>query len=63
MPDIDGLEVIRQSHLISPATRTILMTAHDSPKLHQEAEKLGAFYLSKPFDIADVVTSILNKPD
>lgn len=45
MPDIDGLECARRLRSRSPATRVILVTGADEPKLQQEAEDAGAVAL------------------
>src|SRR4030042_2671117 len=54
LPDIDGLEVLRQIRDLSKKTYVLMMTAYDDMRTTVEAIKLGAFeYLSKPLnDIA-----------
>jgi DNA-binding NtrC family response regulator len=51
LPDIDGLEVLRQTREKQNRAAIIIMTAYDDMKTTVEAVKLGAFeYLVKPLD-------------
>jgi two-component system chemotaxis response regulator CheB len=51
MQGISGLEVLADIRLRHPQTDVILMTAHASPKLHEEVKKSGCLHLvEKPFD-------------
>lgn len=53
MPEIGGLDVLRNIRDASPGCQTILMTGYASIETAVEAIKLGALdYLSKPFDFA-----------
>ena len=45
MPEIDGLETARRLRKRSPATRVILVTGLDEPKLVDEAREAGAVAL------------------
>jgi DNA-binding NtrC family response regulator len=50
LPDIDGLQVIRQVHQMRPDTGIIAMTGYATSELAVEAMKLGAHdFLAKPF--------------
>ena len=50
MPDIDGLQFLRQVHEKWPQLPVILMTAFGSLETTMEALRLGAWdYISKPF--------------
>jgi DNA-binding NtrC family response regulator len=56
LPDSDGLGLLRRIRDLAPACRIILMTAHGTPEVLDEARRAGAFdVLSKPFDMARVV--------
>jgi DNA-binding NtrC family response regulator len=56
LPDSDDLELLRRIRTLAPACRIILMTAHGTPEVLDEARRAGAFdVLSKPFDMARVV--------
>src|SRR3954467_4728190 len=51
MPDVNGLELLRQIRTTVPGCEVILMTAYAAVDSAVEAIKLGAReYLSKPFD-------------
>ena len=53
MPDIDGLEVLREIREAAPRCQAILMTGFGGIETAIEAIKLGALdYLSKPLDMA-----------
>lgn len=53
MPEVGGLDVLRNIRDASPGCQTILMTGYASIDTAVEAIKLGALdYLSKPFDFA-----------
>ncbi|HEY7162911.1 MAG TPA: sigma-54 dependent transcriptional regulator, partial [Acidobacteriota bacterium] len=55
LPDIDGLELLRQTKKISPDTDFILITAYASTETAVEAVKIGAAdYIYKPFDIEEM---------
>ncbi|MCD6375780.1 MAG: sigma-54-dependent Fis family transcriptional regulator [Caldisericaceae bacterium] len=60
LPDIDGLEVLKQLHLISPFAQVIMMTGNATVENAIASMKLGAYdYLVKPFDFEEL--SILVK--
>jgi DNA-binding NtrC family response regulator len=51
MPGINGLELVRQIHEITPDLPCIVVTGFGSPENSVEALKAGAYwYLEKPFD-------------
>lgn len=55
MSPIDGLELLRETRRIAPATTVVLMTAHGSIDSAVEAMKLGAFdYIQKPFEFSEL---------
>jgi len=50
MPDIDGLEVLKQVKEIAPETEVIIITGYGTIKTAVEALKHGAYdYIEKPF--------------
>jgi DNA-binding NtrC family response regulator len=59
MPDSSGFDVITEARRIQPSLRYILMTAYGSPTVAENARKMGVHYLTKPFDLDDVVEIIL----
>jgi two-component system, NtrC family, response regulator AtoC len=59
LPGINGIEVLRQAKVSSPSTIFIMMSAYHMVERAVEAMKLGAFdYLTKPFHITDMVTTL-----
>jgi DNA-binding NtrC family response regulator len=55
LPDIDGIEVLRQIRDLNKKTYVLMMTAYDDMKTTVEAVKLGAFeYLVKPLNYIDL---------
>jgi DNA-binding NtrC family response regulator len=55
LPDSDDLRVLAAMRWLSPATPVILMTAHGSPGLLEQARRLGAFaVLDKPFEMNEL---------
>ena len=66
LPDISGFEVITDLLRIQPHIPIVLITAHGSPEVFDEAKRLGAIgALAKPFppaDILKVISSHLHGP-
>ena len=55
MPNMDGIELIREARLINPNLVCIVMTGFGSIGNAVEAMKAGAFhYITKPFELEDV---------
>jgi two-component system response regulator HydG len=55
MPEMDGLEVLRELQARKDEVVVIVLTAHGTVETAVEAMKLGAFdYLRKPFDVEEV---------
>ena len=55
LPDSDDLRVLSAMRWLSPATPVILMTAHGSPGLLEQARQFGAFtVLDKPFEMNEL---------
>jgi DNA-binding NtrC family response regulator len=56
LPDSNDLHVLAAMHRQSPGTPVILMTAHGTPGLVDEARALGAFaVIDKPFDLNELI--------
>lgn len=61
MPDIDGLEVLREIKRINDQIIIIMMTAYGSIESSVEAMKLGAYdYILKPYEL-DEMTMVVKK--
>lgn len=59
MPDIDGLEVLRELKLRKPTTVCFIVTAYASYETAIEATRLGAFnYILKPFTPEELLHQI-----
>lgn len=51
LPDVTGIDMVRESKAVSPTTEIIVVTGHDSTQTAVEAIKLGARdYILKPVD-------------
>jgi DNA-binding NtrC family response regulator len=59
MPDIGGLDVIREFRRLSPQTKVIAMTAQGSLEIAMEAISEGAVdFIAKPFDLEQVMAVV-----
>mgnify|MGYP000871680797 CR=1 FL=1 len=59
MPDILGLEVVREFRRFSPATKVIAVTAQGSLDIALQAVEAGAFdFIAKPFNIDEVLALV-----
>ena len=61
LPDIDGLQVLRQIKDLNPHVQVLIMTAYADVGTAVEAMKLGAYdYLPKPIDFENLAVTIRN---
>src|SRR6266700_4039643 len=59
MPEIDGLDMLREIKAVSPSPHVITITAFGSIDTAIRAVKLGAFdYITKPFDVDQLTLSV-----
>ena len=59
MPDITGLEVVREFRRFSPDTKIIAVTAQGSLEIALQAVEEGAFdFIAKPFNIDEVLSIV-----
>ena len=59
LPDTDGVDLLKQIKLLSPACRVILMTAFGTPDKLLEARDSGAFeVLPKPFNLDKMLQTV-----
>lgn len=59
LPDSSDLGLLHRIRQSAPACQIILMTAHGSPEMLDEAIRSGAFaVLTKPFDMDSVVSLV-----
>ncbi|MHB8918696.1 MAG: sigma-54-dependent transcriptional regulator [Desulfocucumaceae bacterium] len=55
MPEMDGMEVLKQAKELNPKLPIIILTAHGTIETAIEAMKIGASdYLTKPFDLDEL---------
>ncbi len=60
MPDLTGVELLRQAKQVSPQTAFVMMTAFASTETAIEALQHGAFdYLTKPFKMEELKSIVL----
>ncbi len=59
MPEIDGLDMLREIKAVSPSPYVITITAFGSIDTAIRAVKLGAFdYITKPFEVDQLILSV-----
>ena len=59
MPEMNGIEVLRQIRAIDPQATVMILTAWGSDELEQQARQLGAIdFLSKTFSLDTIVGSL-----
>src|SRR5262245_53651153 len=59
MPDLDGLDMLREMKAVSPSPHVITITAFGSIDTAIRAVKLGAFdYITKPFEVDQLILSV-----
>ena len=59
LPNIGGMEILRQSLQMSPATPVVMMTGYGNIKDAVESMRIGAFdYITKPFDLDEMFVTV-----
>ncbi len=59
MPDIDGMQVLKELRVLDPSVPVLMLTAHGSERVAVAAIKAGAYdYLPKPFDPDELVLAV-----
>jgi len=55
LPGIDGIELVRQSMILRPSLKVLVMTAYPSSKIRTSATSAGALrYMEKPLDLGEL---------
>ncbi len=49
--EFNGLQLVHLFRSMSPTGIVVVATGHDDPTIKAEAEKLGAYFVTKPVDI------------
>jgi DNA-binding NtrC family response regulator len=65
LPDSDDLRVLSFIRARAPKTPVVLMTAYGTPEIIDEATRLGAVVVNKPFDMNEltaIVEGALTRP-
>ncbi len=61
LPDINGIDILKQAKDVSPSTEVILITGHASAETAVRAMKEGAFdYVTKPLNFDELSILIVN---
>jgi len=64
MPEIDGIELVKRAHQVSPNLGALFMTGFASVETAKEAVKEGAFdYILKPFDLEEMKVAVAKALD
>lgn len=59
MPDMNGLETLKEIKKIRPDIAVIMISAYSSGKTEEEGKALGLFdFVMKPFDLNNIVDTI-----
>lgn len=58
MPGMNGLELLEHVRMISPGTRSILITAFGTPEVEDRARRLADAYLPKPFELRAFIETV-----
>lgn len=61
LPDSDNLSLLTRLHDLAPGARIIMMTAHGTGEVAEEAQARGAYgFMNKPFEIS-VMASLVGE--
>ena len=64
MPEMDGIEVLDQLHILSPDTPVVMISGHGDIDTAVESIKKGAFdFIEKPLDLNRLLITIKNATD
>ena len=59
MPGLSGLEVLREIKKNHPHIQAVIITAYGSGENATEAIKYGAEFITKPFNVPDILNSLI----
>ena len=64
MAPIDGMQVLAAARKVRPAMPVVILTAYASAETRTQAKNMGAFaYLTKPFNVQDLLDTIARALD
>jgi len=58
MPGLSGIDVLRQIKRNDPDIEVVVITAYGTVQNAQEANRYGAGFITKPFNVSDLINSI-----
>lgn len=58
LPDMDGLQVLRELRLKAPLAKVVMVTGNDQKKVIEQARALRAGFVAKPFSVQDLANAI-----
>lgn len=62
LPDMNGLEILRELRKHHPDCHVWIMTAYGTPEAREQAEQLGVEeFIDKPFDVDGLVQKLLQR--
>ena len=59
MPGLSGIDVLRQIKRDNPDIEVVVITAYGTVENAQEANRYGAGFITKPFNVPDLINSII----
>jgi DNA-binding NtrC family response regulator len=59
MPGLSGIDVLRQIKRNDPDIEVVVITAYGTVENAQEANRYGAGFITKPFNVSDLINSII----
>jgi DNA-binding NtrC family response regulator len=59
MPGLSGIDVLRQIKRDDPDIEVVVITAYGTVENAQEANRYGAGFITKPFNVPDLIHSII----
>ena len=58
LPDMDGLQVLRELRLKNPLVRVVMVTGNDQKKVLEQAKAMKAGFVAKPFSVQDLANAL-----
>lgn len=58
LPDMDGLQVLRELRLKNPMVRVVMVTGNDQKKVIEQSKAMRAAFVAKPFSVQDLANAL-----